>query len=584
VAFSLGLLALLLAATTAGAQPEAGARADALAFVRILGDVRIDFGGVKEAIERKGAELATGSGFVVAPSGLVLTSRHVVVPDEDEETRISTDEGEVTIENRRIEVVIGDGPSQRVLEGWVAASDAESDLAALQVTAGDLPYLRLGDSDTIESGRPVQVMGFPFGRRVEVGRSAGHEGMPKVSVTAGSLSAAREGDEGERRYLQTDASVNPGDSGGPMLDEDGYVVGVVRMKLARSATSQGAGFAVPINMVKDFLDASGLSSQLPASRLRPGVRHTVDWKKVAVELPDGYSDQSASRVLVDAGEVGEISFRAYRVASEWRLDAVEEAVLGGREIPGFAPAPIMSSRRRTFRKHPPVALVRGEPPSVVGSAEGIDASGRPFRVEYAIVDRKEEKVVARYLGPADAVAFNLGLVRRSLESLEAEPMLAALSPAARAGVRDSALEVVAFPEGEGRVAAPAGWSREPATRSACGTVPAAEGGLAASHPLDYTLVLRALRWTSAGSPALGEAVRACGGGERALGGAAALGVAAYAGRFARLGAMIEVRGALVAREGESLLLEMEAPAAKLSIVEGLYERWVREVGQGRAER
>jgi hypothetical protein len=61
-------------------------------------------------------------------------------------------------------------------------------------------------------------------------------------------------------------------------------------------------------------------------------------------------------------------------------------------------------------------------------------------------------------------------------------------------------------------------------------------------------------------------------------------VAAYAGRFARLGALIEVRGALVAREGESLLLEMEAPAAKLSIVEGLYERWVREVGQGRAER
>ena len=580
MASRLGWFALLLAAPSAVAQPEAGARADALAFIRVLADVRVDFGGVKEAIERKGAELATGSGFVAAPSGLVLTSRHVVVADEEEKGRFSEDDAEVIVENRRIEVVIGDGPSQRVLEGWVAASDAESDLAALQVTAVDLPYLPLGDSDAIESGRPVQVMGFPFGRRVEVGKTAGHEGMPKVSVTAGSLSAAREGDEGDTRYLQTDATVNPGNSGGPMLDEDGYVVGVVRMKLARDARSQGAGFAVPVNMVKDFLDANGLSSQLPVTRLRPGVRHTFDWKKVAVELPDGYSDQSKSRILVDAGEVGEIGFRAYRLASDWRLEAVEEAILGGREVPGFAPAPTAAGRRLTFRKHAPVALVAGEPPSVVGSAAGTDASGRAFRVEYAVVDRKEEKVVARYLGPADAVAFNLGLLRRSLESLEAEPMLRKLSPGALARAGEAALETVAFPEGEGRVAAPAGWSREPVTHSPCGSVPPAESGLAVSHPLDYTLVLRALRWTAA-DPALAEAVRACGGSGGSWGGAPGLGGAGYAVRFARLGVPIEVRGVLVEREGESLLLETEAPVAKLPIVEGLYERWVREVAAGR---
>jgi len=574
----LALAALALAglvARPAQAQPEAAVPADALAFVRVLADVRVDFGGVREPIVRKGIELATGSGFVAAPSGLVLTSRHVVA-EEDARTRFGEEGAEVRIDNRRIEVVIGDGPSRRVLEAWVAAADAEGDLAALQVTAADLPYLPLGDSDAIEAGRPVQVLGFPFGRQIEVGRSAGREGMPRVTVSAGSLSAAREGDEGDTRFLQTDASVNPGNSGGPMLDEDGYVVGVVRMKLSRDARSQGAGFAVPVNVVKDFLDASGLSVQLPVTRLRAGVRHTLDWKRVAVELPDGYSDISASRVLLDAGEVGEIGFSAYRVATDWRLAALEESLLGGRELAGFVPAPAVAGRRQTLRRRTAVALAGGSPPSAIGSASGKDASGRSFRAEYAIVDRGREKVVARYLGPADAVAFNLGLIRHSLQSLEAAPMLVELPKGPLAGAEDPALEIVSFPEGEGRVPAPAGWSLEPAAQADCRRLPPPDSGIAVSHPRDYTLVLRALRWT-AGGPALRRAVEACGAGAAG----AAPGGPRYDLGFERLGVPIGARGVLVTRAGESLLLELEAPVAKLAIVEGLYERWVREVEASR---
>jgi hypothetical protein len=217
---------------------------------------------------------------------------------------------------------------------------------------------------------------------------------------------------------------------------------------------------------------------------------------------------------------------------------------------------------------------------VIAFAAGTDASGRSFRVEYAIVDRGSEKIVARYLGPADAVAFNLGLIRRSLLSLEAEPMLVKLSAGPLAGTRDPALEVVPFPEGEGRVAAPDGWPREPAVRSACRELPLAANGLAASHPLDYTLVLRALSWT-AGDPAMSEAVQACGASAGRTGEATDAGKAQYAVRFEHLGVPIEARGVLVSREGESLLLELEAPVAKLPIVEGLYARWVREVAAGR---
>jgi len=91
----------------------------------------------------------------------------------------------------------------------------------------------------------------------------------------------------------------------------------------------------------------------------------------------------------------------------------------------------------------------------------------------------------------------------------------------------------------GRVAMPQGWSQEPITDSACGRVPPAEAGLAASPPGDFTVVLRALRWPVAVED-LPAAVRACGG--RADG---------YAGRFDRLGVAIEARGVLVQREGRA---------------------------------
>lgn len=545
-----------------------------MAFIRVVADVRVDFGGGRVPVERKGFEVATGSGFVVAPSGLVLTSLHVV-SDEPASVTLGGLEAEVQVENRRIEVAIGSGGAVGVFEAQVVASDVANDLAALQVTASDLPYLPLGDSDAVEAGRPVKVLGFPFGRQIEVGKRADAGIVPQVSVTAGSFSAARANEEGETRFLQTDATINPGNSGGPMLDEDGYVVGIVKMKLARDAASQGAGFSVPVNVAKDFLEANGLLELLPVARLRPGVRHTLDWKGVAVELPDGYSDQSTSRTLADGGEIGEIGFRAYRLATSWPVAGLEEAIRGGGEVPGFVPAPASAGRRQAPRKRAAVALPTGDPPSVVASAAGNDPSGRPFRVEYAIVDRKQEKVVARYLGPADAVAFNLGLIRRSLESLEAAQLLMPLPPQPLAAGRPG-FESVSFPEGEGRILAPAGWSREPASQSACDRLPQPENGLAASHPSDFTLVLRALRWTTSGT-GLQQAVRACGQGRGAGSGGSAAGETRYARRFERLGVPIEARGLLATRGPETLLLELEAPVAKLPIVEGLYDRWVREV-------
>jgi len=553
------------------ARAERPRAADAMAFIRVVGDLNVRFTEVfKPSYVRKSVEVGTGSGFVIAPSGLVLTNRHVV-RDEPVRRVVDGSEAEVTLESKRIEVAIGPGGAVAVLDGVVVAEDAELDLAVLQVTAADLPYLPFGDSDAVDPGRPVQVLGFPFGRQVEVGRRPEGEVVPQVTVTAGSLSAAREDEEGDRRYLQTDAAVQPGNSGGPMLDEEGYAVGVVRMKLARDVTAAGAGFGIPVNLVKDFLDAHGLLGLMPVARLRPGVVHSLDWKGLRVELPDGFQDSSPARLGVATGETGDgISFRLDRLATPWDRDALEAALLGGKALPGFLPEGAASPVRQ---------VERGRPARRVGTALGTMPDGQAFRVEYAVMSLKGEAVVARFLGPPDAVAFNLGLLRRPLETLEAGRLLTAevdrpLAPA---------LEAVALHGvGGGRVAMPVGWSVEPAASSACARVPPAGSGLAASPPGDFTVVLRALRWPGA-DEALEAAVRACGGSSWSAAAASGSGVsAAYSGRLDRLGLPTEAHGVLLQRGGESLLLEIEAPVAKTAFVARLHERWVSEVAQAGA--
>jgi S1-C subfamily serine protease len=569
---------LALACAPAAAQAEASRSADAMAFIRVVGDLRIVYLDARQPIVRRNVEVASGSGFVIAPSGLVLTSLHVVDTEME-----SGDEGpELTLENGRIQVFVGDRGSEGVWEAHVVAADEDNDLAALQVTAAELPYLPLGDSDAIEAGRSVKVLGFPFGRQTEVARQS-DDVVPQVSVTAGSLSATREDDEGETRFLQTDASMHPGSSGGPMLDEDGYVVGVVKMKLSAGARSSGAGFTVPVNLVKDFLDANGLLERLLSARLRPGVRHSLDWKRLAVELPDGFLDRAPSRVVVDAGEMGEIGFRVDRWETPWPASGLEEALLGGEAVRGFVPAAATPGPRVARERRAPVALDAGRVPAAIGSGVGTDRSGRRFRVEYAIVDLGDEKVVARYLGPADAVAFNLGLIRRSLKSLEAGQLLVTLPLRSLAGGRDAILGPVAFPNGEGVVVAPQAWSREPETRAACPALPAADAGVLLRHPADYTLVLRALRF-GAGLATLAPALADCGGASAtspAAGAGSDTERPAYAFRFDRLGVPVAVRGALVARAGETLLVELEAPIGKLEIVDELYASWASRVSEGR---
>lgn len=547
---------LVIVALAGGPLASASDPAQAMVFVRVFGDVEVAFEKPwKQPFAEKDVEIATGSGFVIAPSGLILTNHHVV-NGGGRVARIQGEVARVTTTVKRVEVVVGSGDERQTFEPWVAAQDAELDLAVLQVNASDLPYVPFGDSDAVEAGGATRVLGFPFGRGLEVGKRPGGDVVPEVTVTGGSLSAARADDEGGTRFLQTDASMHPGSSGGPMLDEDGYLIGVVKMKFAAGRTAPGPGFGVPVNLVKDFLETHGLLSQLPTERLRRGVVHGLGWKKFGLELPDGLADSATARLRLDSGDSGgPISVRVDRVATPWTAGELEEALLQGKALPDFVPSSAVN--RRHFE--------RGKPPRIVGSAVGTAPGGRPFRVEYAIVDLGREKVVARFLAPPDDMAFNLSLVRRSLEGLEAERLL---TREVRSPLK-AAFEPVPFPGAKGgTLPLPAGWVSEATTSASCEKAPGAEAGLAASPPGDFTVVLRALAFGRAATPPE-TLVRDCGGPGRQG--------SSYDQRSTRLGVTLAIWGVVLPRGEETLLLEAEAPEEKAPLLRELFEAWVRQV-------
>ncbi len=159
-----------------------------------------------------------GSGIVLERNGLIITNNHVI----DGATRV--------------QVNLKDG---RALVGEVVGSDQQTDVAVVKVDAEDLPAADLGDSERLKVGQFV----------LAIGNALGLPGGPTVSM--GVLSAIGRPLPGSdfifEGLLQTDAAVNPGNSGGPLADLEGKVVGI---NTAMVPYAQGVGFAIPINTVK----------------------------------------------------------------------------------------------------------------------------------------------------------------------------------------------------------------------------------------------------------------------------------------------------------------------------------------------
>src|SRR3989338_3863651 len=185
------------------------------------------FGDVEEGAKEK-IKVGGGSGFIVHPDGLILTNKHVVFDPDSEYTVITT--------------------NLKEYPGKVVSRDPINDIAVLKINATGLPTVRLGNSSKLELGQTVLAIGNALGLFSNTVSKGIISGLSrKISASLGSGGQM----EHLRGVLQTDVAINQGNSGGPLIDLNGEVVGI---NTAIIYGAQNIGFSIPINWAKQYLE------------------------------------------------------------------------------------------------------------------------------------------------------------------------------------------------------------------------------------------------------------------------------------------------------------------------------------------
>ena len=569
------LLALAFGLTAAPAVADRAQPVEATVMIRVIGQVRAVKGADArtwrpKVLDLPEVEVSTGSGFIVSPDGWVVTNQHVIA-NEQFETVIEGETVEVSIDVQRIEVLVpssGDTPPYRRFVASVYATDADDDLAILHIGGSNLPYVALGDSDALDVGDAVNAVGYPYGNLLEVARPDSDRAIPSASVTTGTVSAFRADLASQRRFVQVTAPLNPGNSGGPIVDAEGYVIGVAQSRLRRA---NAIGFGIPVNRVKHLLMMRGLDASLPVDLLSPGHVVATAGKGISIRVPAGYDDRSPLRLRVEAtslsparpstdaaGATQELALRIDRVASTQPKEQLERALLSDGVFEPFSGA---ANPRRAAIGGPARRQV------IAGHASGTHStSGAPWKVVYAIFDLGREKIVARYSGSADSVAANRSLLQASLAELEASALLTAELARPAPSNWSARSPAVGVPTMEG-------WVVEPGLPWQCATgLPAPAGGVVMSPVGDFTVAFRAT-WHEETTDAAAVARRCSAQPGRQ-------GATSYATRADSFGIAYQVEGVFVPQEGRGMWqLELIAPATKSAFVSAAFADWIRTINR-----
>jgi serine protease Do len=283
---------------------------------------------------------AQGSGFIISPDGVILTNAHVV---------------------RDAKEVIVKLTDRREFRAKVLGSDPKTDIAVLKIDAKSLPTVSLGSARNLKVGEWVLAIGSPFGF--------------ENSVTAGVVSAKGRSlpDDSFVPFIQTDVAVNPGNSGGPLFNTRGEVVGVNAQIYSQTGGYQGLSFAIPIDLatkVKDQIAATG-----KASHARLGV--TI--QEVNQTLADSFKLDKPEGALVSSVDKGSAADHA--------------GLRAGDVIRKFSGQPIISS---------------GDLPALVGQA----APGEKVSLEIWREGKREERTAT--LGDAGDKTTTLATSNESI--------------------------------------------------------------------------------------------------------------------------------------------------------------------------
>jgi len=229
---------------------------------------------------------ATGSGVILTPDGYLVTNAHVIQGARRIRVQLPVSERAARKSNSIMK------PAGTVLDARIVGQDHETDIAVLKIEATELPHLALGDSRELRQGQLVMAFGSPLGLQ----NSAS---LGVVSAVARQLKA-----DSPMIYIQTDASINPGNSGGPLVDMSGRVVGLNTMILSQSGGSEGIGFAIPSDTLRNVYNQIrkeghvhrgqiGVSVETITPLLAAGLGLAQDWGVLVADVnPDGPADKS----------------------------------------------------------------------------------------------------------------------------------------------------------------------------------------------------------------------------------------------------------------------------------------------------
>lgn len=282
---------------------------------------------------RQRVERSLGSGVIVDAAGTIVTNQHVIAGADS------------------IRVQLADG---RIADATVVGQDPDTDLAILHLDIGKLPVMPVGRSDTLRVGDIVLAIGNPYGL--------------SQTVTQGIVSATGRGQLGLatfENFIQTDAAINLGNSGGALIDAHGDLVGINTAVLNRAyGGPEGIGFAIPVNLVR------GVMEQI----LKAG--HVVrGWLGF---VPQDLSDEQASQLGIAAG--GGVTVVNILVRSQ----AYEAGVRPGDLITALGSEAVRNAQDLVSR-------VAALPPGAVVELEG--RHGRqPYKVKLKVLERPTRQV------------------------------------------------------------------------------------------------------------------------------------------------------------------------------------------------
>ena len=201
-----------------------------------------------------GQRMAMGSGFIISADGYVLTNNHVVEGADNVTVRLS---------------------DRRELDAKVVGTDAQYDIALLKLNASDLPVVSVGDSKGVKAGQWVVAIGSPFGF--------------DHSVTAGIVSAVGRNFGGADQqyvpFIQTDVPINRGNSGGPLFDLQGRVVGINSQIFSNTGGFMGVSFAIPIDIAMSAVDQIKTTGRVSRGMIGVQIQDVDREKAKAFGLP-----------------------------------------------------------------------------------------------------------------------------------------------------------------------------------------------------------------------------------------------------------------------------------------------------------